>query len=374
MKIYRVGMLGFGFIGKVHAYGHRNLPLFYNPIDFGSTITKVCTSSSESAAKAAATLGNSTVAVTDYRQITEDPQIDIVDICTPNSLHCEALLSAIAHGKHIYCDKPLTSTVAEALAVGKALNHYHAIAQMTLQNRFFPATLRAKELIAEGAVGEILEFRAEYLHSGNANPDTPLKWKLEAGTIADLGSHVLDLMDHLLGGFSSLTAATHIAYRSRRSATDLSRMVPVTAEDNMFVLAKLANGATGIIRASKIATGAEDHFSFEINGSKGAIRWDPMNLDQLFFYDATVDSRPLGGRCGWTAIDCGQRYAAPAGFPTPKAPIGWLRGHMHCLYTFLRSVHDNHLYGPSLEQGIRIQMLMEKVKESARTGQWVTLE
>jgi len=372
MKNYRVGMLGFGFIGKVHAYGHRNIPLFYDQPEFGSVITHVCTSNPETAAKAAALLG-AEHAVTDYREITENPEIDIVDICTPNDRHTEAILSAIAHGKHIYCDKPLTATLDEALAIEKALPGYRGIGQMTLQNRFFPATLRAKQLIDEGAIGEVLEFHGEYLHSGSSDPKSPLKWKLEAGTIADLGSHILDLMTHLLGDFSSLAASTHIAYPDRPSAKDPAVRVPVTAEDNMFVLAKLANGASGIIRASKIATGAEDHFSFEINGGKGALRWDPMNLDKLFYYDMSAKGSPLGGVRGWTAIDCGQRYDKPAGFPTPKAPIGWMRGHMHCLYTFLRSVHDNRQYGPSLADGVKIQKLMERVRESARSGKWVEL-
>ena len=180
-------------------------------------------------------------------------------------------------------------------------------------------------------------------------------------------------MTWLVGDFSSLLAATHIAYPDRPSVDNPAQRVPVIAEDNMFVLARLANGACGSVRASKIATGIEDGFGFVIHGSKGALRWDPMNLDQLFFYDATAAGAPIGGRRGWTAIDCGQRYDKPAGFPTPKAPIGWLRGHMHCLYTFLKSVYDNKQYGPSLDCGVKIQLLLDKVYESAKTHQWVNL-
>ena len=370
MKTYRVGLVGCGFIGKVHAYGHNNIPLFYDQADFRSRITTVCTTSAATGEKAMRQTGAER-AVTDYREITENPDIDIVDICTPNSRHLEALLSAIRNNKHIYCDKPLVATADEARQVAEALKGYTAIGQMTLQNRFFPATLRAKQLIEEGAIGDILEFEGQYLHSGSADPKAPLKWKLEAGTIADLGSHILDLMTWLIGDFASLLATTHIAYADRPSVEDPAKRVPVTAEDNMFVLAKLANGACGTVRASKIATGIEDGFGFVIHGSKGALRWDPMNLDQLFFYDATAPGSPIGGRKGWTAIDCGQRYDKPAGFPTPKAPIGWLRGHMHCLYTFLKSVYDGRQYGPGLDRGVQIQLLMDKVYKSAKTNQWV---
>ena len=133
-------------------------------------------------------------------------------------------MSAIQNNKNIYCDKPLTATLEEALKIKEALKNYKGMAQMTLQNRFFPVTLRAKQLIEEGRIGEILEFRGSYLHSGNADPKTPFKWKLSGaaggGVAADLGSHILDLMHYLLGNFSELSAVTHIAYPERPSADD----------------------------------------------------------------------------------------------------------------------------------------------------------
>ncbi len=373
MKTYRVGMIGFGFIGKVHAYGHLNIPLFYDQQEFRSKITHICTGHLETAEKGCIQTG-AEHAVTDFHEITENPEIDIVDVCTPNDRHFEAVMSALKNGKHVYCDKPLTSKLEDALAIGEALRNYHGIAQMTLQNRFFPATLRAKQLIDEGRIGEILEFRGQYLHSGSADPKTPLKWKLEAGTVADLGSHILDLMNYLLGDFAAVSAVTHIAYPERPSATEPGKMLKVTAEDNMLATVRLPNGAFGNVTASKISTGVEDGFGFEIHGSKGALRWEPMNLDKLFFYDCSAAGKPIGGLRGWTAIDCGQRYDKPAGFPTPKAPIGWLRGHMHCLYMFLKSVHENRQLGPSMAEGVKLQRLLEKVQESAHNGgRWIEL-
>jgi predicted dehydrogenase len=373
MKSYRVGIIGFGFIGKVHTYAYANIPLFYEQPDFATRITHLCTAHPESAQRAAELVGASH-ACTDFRQITDDPDIDIVNICSPNEYHCEALLAAIAHNKHIYCDKPLVANFAEAQKVQAALANYRGIAQMTLQNRFFPATMRAKQLIDEGRIGDILEFRGRYLHSGSADPKTPLRWKLEAGTVADLGSHILDLISYLLGDFAALQAATHIAYPQRPSLSDPNKLLPVQAEDNMIVTAKLPNGAIGSISASKIATGTEDEVSFELHGTKGALRLEAMNWDQLFFYDCSAQNAPLGGLRGWTAIDCGQRYPKPAGFPTPKAAIGWMRGHMHCLYNFLNDVHRGQASGPSLQRGVYIQYLMDKVCQSAQTGKWVALD
>ncbi len=149
VKIYRVGILGFGFIGKVHAYGYASLPFFYDPPPLAAKITHVVTSRMDTAQKARATLG-ADVAATDFRAVTENPEIDIVHVCTPNHLHCEALLSAMRHQKHIYCDKPLVATRTEADEIRAALASYRGIAQMTFQNRFFPATMRAKQLVGEG--------------------------------------------------------------------------------------------------------------------------------------------------------------------------------------------------------------------------------
>ena len=372
-KEYKVGMIGFGFIGKVHAYGHLNIPLFYDQREFRSRITHICTGHLETAEKGCAQVG-AEHAVTDFREITENPDIDIVDICTPNDRHFEAVMSAIKNGKHVYCDKPLTQELADAEKIGEALKGYTGIGQMTLQNRFFPATLRAKQLIDEGRIGEILEFRGQYLHSGSADPKAPYKWKLAAGVINDLGSHILDLMNYLIGPFAAVSAVTHIAYPERPAAGEPGRMVKVEAEDNMLATVRLANGAYGNISASKIATGVEDGFGFEIHGSRGALRWEPMNLDKLFYYDMGAAGTPIGGVKGWTAIDCGQRYDKPAGFPTPKAPIGWLRGHMHCLYTFLESVHTMRQLGPSLAEGVAMQRMLATVDASAKAGgKWMEL-
>lgn len=372
-----VGIVGAGFIGKVHAYGYINLPLFYGDLGITPRLTHVCASRPESAETARQAIGAET-AVTDFRAITENPNIDIVHICTPNHFHKEALLSAMGHQKHIYCDKPLTATLAEAEAIAAALPAYKGTAQMTLQNRFFPATLRAKQLIDEGFLGQALEFRAAYLHAGSADPKAPLKWKLSAeaggGVIADLASHVMDLIQHLLGDFKAISATTHIAYADRPSADDPGRRVPVVAEDCVMLLARMTNGCPGFIEASKVATGVEDEMRFEIHGSKGALRFNGMDPHHLDIYDGAAPGSPAGGRRGWTAVDTGQRYPAPAnGFPGPKFAIGWLRGHMACLANFLTSVARGEPGNPGLDQGIYIQRLIECVRESARNGQWTDI-
>jgi len=376
VKVYRVGILGFGFIGKVHAYGYLNLPLFYDPVPLNARITHVVTSRIETAQKACQAVG-AEVAATDFRAVTENPDIDIVHICTPNHLHRPALLSAMQHQKHIYCDKPLVATVEEAEQIRAAMADYRGTAQMTLQNRFFPATMRAKQLVEAGVLGQVLGFRACYLHGGSASPQAPAKWKLTAaaggGVIADLASHVLDLVDWLIGPLGSVMADTQVAYAQRPSAEDPKRMVPVDVEDCVMLLARTQAGALGTIEATKIATGTEDELRLEIHGSRGALRYNGMDPHHLELHDATAPGEPLGGLRGWNRIDSGQRYPAPAAaFPSPKAATGWIRSHAACLAHFLQAVAEGRPGDPGLEQGIRVQQLMDWARRSAAEKRWVS--
>ena len=225
-------------------------------------------------------------------------------------------------------------------------------------------------------LGEVLGFRACYLHGGNANPDAPLKWRLTAaaggGVIADLGSHLLDLVDWLIGPFQSLTAATQIAFPERPSLSDPGKKLPVDVEDCMMLLAKMQSGALGTMEATKVATGTEDEIRLEIHGSRGALRFNGMDPHHLELHDATAPEQPLGGLRGWNRIDAGQRYPPPASsFPNPKAAMGWIRSHVACLANFLQAVAESRPAEPGLDQGIRVQHLMECVRRSSSETRWV---
>lgn len=372
MKTYRVGLIGFGYIGKVHAFAHQNLPYFFGTLPFKTEIAGVCTSREASAKEAGAFLN--VPWTVDYREITEREDIDVVHICTPNHLHKEAVLSAMAHGKHVYCDKPLTATLVESLEIEKALAAYTGINQMTFQTRFLPATLRGKQLIDDGFLGRPLQFRCTFMHSGNIDQAAPRKWRFDkasgGGVVADLGSHALDLLTYWLGDIRRLTAATQLAVSERRSPSDASVMLPVDAEDAMMAIVELANGAMGTVEATKLATGSEDELRLEVHGTKGALRFNLMDPHHLEIYDVSSATQPIGGVRGWTRVDTGQRYEAPACFPAPKSTIGWLRAHVQCLYHFMDCVHRNVPAEPSLSQGIYIQKVMDAVQRSAQNGAW----
>ena len=140
----------------------------------------------------------------------------------------------------------------------------------------------------------------------------------------------------------------------------------------MALLARVQSGALGTIEATKLATGSEDEMRLEIHGSRGAIRFNLMDPHYLELHDATAPDRPLGGLRGWNRIDTGQRYPAPAtGFPSPKAATGWIRSHVACLANFLHAIAEGRPAEPGLEQGIRVQHLMDCARRSAAEKCWV---
>ncbi len=369
-RTFGVAILGFGFIGKVHAYGHLNIPLFYEPPPLKTRLVGVATSRDASAAKAKAQLGFE-VATTDQMALIERDDVDIVHICTPNDLHVEALLAAMKAGKHIYCDKPLTATVKEAERVAEAFESYRGTSQMTLQYRFWPATLRAKQMVDDGRLGEITHFRGAYLHAGSVDRAKALNWKANAeqggGVLNDLGSHVIDLLQHLLGPLEPLHALRRVWTTERESLRAPGSRIPVVAEDFAMVTMQTSTGAPGVIEASKIATGSEDELRFEIHGDRGALRFNLMDPNWLEFCDQADKDTPLGGERGWKRIGCVHRYEKPAGFPGPKQSIGWMRGHMHCLHHFLEAVARGGRGEPNLMAGVELQRQLDCIAKMAKT-------
>lgn len=376
MKEYGIGMIGFGFMGKAHTYGYKTIPFYYNDLPFKTKLIGVCTAHQNTAEKAKELHGFE-FATTDINDILSNKAIDIVNICTPNLYHKDDIIKALRAGKHVYCDKPLTIGFKDAEEILSALDDSNVITQMAFQNRFFPATMRAKDFIEEGKLGRILSFRACYLHSGSVDPNKPIGWKQDqaiggGGVLFDLGSHVLDLIYFLLGEYQSILTKNEILY-PQRPTTD-GRIVDITAEDISLMFIKMKNGGTGSIEVSKIATGTNDELRFEIHGDKGALRFNLMDPNYLEYYDNAVSDQPMGGEKGFTRIETIQRFSKPGGeFVSPKAPIGWIRGHVHCLYNFLQCVHEGKQASPSIRDGAYIQYVMEKAYESNSKSGWITL-
>jgi len=376
MKELGIGIIGFGFMGKTHTYGYKTIPLYYSNLPFKIRLIGVCNRTLAKAQDAKETLGFE-FATDNPDDIFNCPDIDIINICTPNIYHKEAVIKAINAGKHVYCDKPLAANYEEAKEITALAENTHVITQMALQNRFFPATLHAKELIEQDKIGKVTSFRACYLHAGSVDPNKKIGWKQEkkfgGGVLVDLGSHVIDLMYYLLGEYATVFAHTDILYKQRPDKD--GNMVDIEAEDAVMMIAKMKSGVTGTIEASKTATGTNDELRFEIHGDKGAIRFNLMEANWLEYYDNTLPDGNFGGEKGFKKIECVQRYQKPGSdFPGPKFTVGWIRAHVHSLYNFLSCVDDGRAATPSLKDGAYVQYVMEKAYESDRKKCWIELD
>lgn len=359
MKEIRIGLLGFGFMGRTHAWCLDNLKYFYRDLPFTARIVGVATKSPETAAAAASLLG--TRAATE-EELIADPSVDVIDICTPNVYHYATLRAAIAAKKHIYCEKPLCVTreqadtvAAEAVAAG--ITH-----QVVFNNRFLPAVMRARELCEEGRLGRILSFRVEYLHASASDPNRPAGWKQDktvcgAGTLFDLGAHAVDLACLLCGEMASVKATSHIAFPHRLGRD--GSMIETNADEAFHLILTTKGGAVGSVEVSKLLVGTNDELSFAVYGERGALRFSLMEPNWLWFFDNTKPEAPLGGERGFVRIECCGRYAPPAGgFPSPKAPIGWLRGHLHSMYSFLLSVAEGRQASPDFCEAAYVQRVL----------------
>jgi predicted dehydrogenase len=390
VKRYRIGILGYGFIGRVHAWAHHNLGLYYD-LPFKTEIVRVATSREKTARAAAAEVGAAWTV--DSREITSADDVDIVHVCTPNHLHRDALLDAMAAGKHIYCDKPVVVNADEAEEVRAAAGSYRGSAGgpafgVTFHNRFFPASMHARALVEDGFLGIPLSFRAAYLHSGSADPEAPLKWKLSGaaggGVLRDLGSHILDLVRWTLGPIVEVRAVSDTAYATRPDPDDPSVRRTVDAEDNVVVLTRLLPRVApehrdepipGVVEASKLATGTEDELRYEIHGSLGAIRFNTMDPHHLEIYDRRSSRYRGEAPGGWTRLQTGGRYPAPAkGLPSPKNAVGWLRAHLASVAAFMQHVDAGTAPEPGLADGLAVQALIDAIERSADSGRPIVVE
>ena len=368
-KTIRIGLLGFGAMGRTHTWAVQNLPFFYGELPFACEVLGVCTTTQEKSERVARKFGMK-IATTNEDDLINSPEIDVIDVCTPNVYHYETLKKAIAAGKSVLCEKPLCISAEQAEEVAALPLNAGQICGMVFNNRWIAPVMRAKQLIDEGKLGRILSFEGKYLHNSAADPNRPAGWKQDStvcggGVLFDLGSHVIDLLGFLCGPLVQVGGMSQIGYPNRKGR--YGEKWETNADESFYLTGKTAEGACGTITVGKLQVGTNDDLSFEIYGKRGALRFSLMEPNWLYYYDNTAANAPIGGMRGFTKIECVGRYPDLT-FPSPKAPAGWLYGHLASMHAFLSSVAEGKPFSPSFADGLYVQKVMETAYASDGIG------
>jgi predicted dehydrogenase len=377
-------MIGYRFMGKAHSNAWRQAPRFFNlPADV--EMHTIVGRDPKALEEARVQLGwkNSS---TDWKAVVNSPDIDIVDINTPNDSHAEIAIAAAKAGKHILCEKPLAMNVAqceEMLAAAKKAKIVHMVCH---NYRRIPAIALAKKLIEEGALGEIYHYYARYAQDWIVDPEFPLVWRLQkgvsgSGTHGDINAHIIDLARYLVGEFKEVCGLMHTFIKERPlqdqsgkgdglGAKAGKKMGKVTVDDAAMFIGRFKNGALANLEATRFALGRKNHIAIEINGSKGSLSFDFEDMNRLKFFDNTQDADRQGFRDILVTQGGGVHPYVGNWWP-PGHIIGYEHPFVHTVADFVQAVVNGKPVQPTFEDGLENERVLEAVEESAKSRQWV---
>ncbi len=384
MKKFNIGLIGAGFMAKAHSLAYAAMPMFFWPAP-ALPVRKVIADLTEESAREAAERFGFERYTADWRKIVSDPEIDIVDIVTPNDTHMEMAVAAAEAGKHIFCEKPLARDGREARVMWEAVRRAGVKHMLAFNYRRTPAVALARKLIEEGSIGRVLNFRGTYLQDWSADPSSPLSWRFQkkvagSGALGDIGTHVIDIARYLVGEIEEVFASlrTYIPQRpvqagavdtlgTVKAGRDVKKAA-VDVDDETFFLVRFSGGAAGSIEATRNGWGRNNYLTFEIHGEEGSLFFNYERRDELRVYFA---SDPPDRR-GFRTIYTGPSH--PYGehlWPIPALGIGYGETKIIECHDFIQSIVEDGVARPNFEDGYRIALIADAVMKSAETQEWV---
>jgi len=364
----RVGIVGYGVMGKAHSYGYRVAPMLRR-LPVTPVVTVMSGRDAGAVAAAAASYGVPDT-VTDWRELVGRDDVDVVDICTPPGTHAEIAEAAAAAGKAVLCEKPLALSYREAAGALAAVTRagvHHAVG---FNYRRLPAIALMRRMIADGAIGEIRLWRASWLSDEFADPATPFDWRFDRAmggtTIADLGSHLVDMALCMAGPVDSVCAQT-ATFIAQRPAEGGSR--PVTVDDAASALLRFESGARGTLEVARAAVRRPCDFTVEVNGSRGTLLFSYARLNELWHGDGDDDVTLYGMRriraehpshpyaAQWWPIGQGVGYGASFANQAAELLECWPDGP----------------WSPGFGQGAAVAAVCDAMEASAGSGRWVAV-
>lgn len=367
-----VGLIGSGFMGKAHAFGFSNVSrVFSLPVQ--PELAILADIDADRAARAAGALGFAR-STGDWSELVAHEAVDIVDITTPNVLHKEMTLAALAAGKHVYCEKPLAPTVDEALEMTLAAERAGVVTAVGFNYLKNPLFKLAREIINGGEIGEARSFNGIHAEDYMSDAESPWSWRLDptggGGALADLGSHIIATARYLIGPIDRVLGDVVTVVPSRPVVPGARDRRPVEVEDIGRAHLRFANGCSGVVEASWVATGRKMRHDFEISGSKGALAFSQERFNEIDLYLAGDGP----GRRGFRKI-----FAAPEHEPygafcvAPGHQLGFNDLKTIEVRDFLLAIAGKPAGHADFREGLEVQRTVDAIYRSASERRWIEL-
>lgn len=380
-KTLNIGLIGSGFMGQAHADAYRRTALLYRDLPLVPVMHTLADANQDLAQAAAERFGFAH-ATGDWRAMVNDPEIDVVDITTPNAMHFEMAMAAIEAGKHVYCEKPLTVSLDDAQALAEAAEHKGVKTMVAFNNVKTPAALLAKQLIERGDIGTPTRFRGWFDQGFFNDPEMPWSWRCSreqagSGSLGDLGSHVISVAQFLMGPIESVVGQEQTFFATRPApgagsgygaSVDVSgARLEVENDDQFQSLVSFANGAGGTIESSRIAAGKIFGITWEISGTEGTIVMDGERFNEL---KVARYSDPKHDR-GFKTLLAGsqvEQFKGFFGFDFAGGGLGYFDVKVIEVYDLIRGIAGDAGCFPDFRFGYENQQIIDSMVRSAQSG------
>src|ERR1044071_8084819 len=377
MKPLNVGLIGYGFMGRAHSNAFRKVSNFFE-LPYQPVLKTICARKADRGNAFASQWGFESVE-TDWKAVVNSPDIDLVDIASPNDTHAEIAIAAARAGKMVMCEKPLGRNAAEAELMVNAVETAGVPNMVWYNYRRVPAVTLAKQLIDEGRLGRIFHFRAKFLQDWTISADLPQGgqglWRLDvhaagSGVTGDLLAHCIDTAIWLNGSVKNVSATTETFVKERKHNLT-GKVEPVGIDDACIFMCRLANGSMGNFESTRYARGHKAQYIFEINGEKASIAWDLHDLHRLSYFDHR-DEGPLRGWRSIHVTDGDHPYMKH--WWVPGLQIGYEHSFVHQFADFLQALGRGTNAVPDFREGLATDYVTDAVLKSAKTRRWENVE
>src|SRR5690242_13417993 len=377
MKTLNVGLVGYGFMGRTHSNAFLQAPRFFD-LPRTPVLKAVAARNEDRVKKFAANWGYESY-VTDWRDLVNRKDIDVIDIASPNDTHHDIAIAAAKAGKMVMCEKPLGRNAKEAEAMTAAVEGAGVPNTVWYNYRRVPAVTMIKQLVDEGKLGRIFHYRAKFLQDWTISKDLPQGgeglWRLDvgvagSGVTGDLLAHNIDTALWLNGPIAEVSAMTETFVKERKHNLT-GKIEPVGIDDASAFLARFRNGSLATFEATRYARGHKALYTLEINGEHASIAWDLHDLHRLQWFDHRDESKLRG----WRSLHITDRdHPYMGNWWVPGLQIGYEHSFVHQAADFLTAAAEGKSVSPTFREGLATDKVTDAVLESARTRHWVKVQ